>query len=360
MGVKSLNTLIINHAKNSEKKIHLSKFNGYKLAIDTNVYLYKYLYGKSNHINGIFFMVNKMKKFGITPIFIFDGKPPKEKNQKIIQRKSIRNKLQTRLLNLKSKLNLEDDNNKKNEILEEINNIEKKIMYVNKVVVQKTQALFDNLGVAYINADCEAEHYCSKLCRLGIVEGVISEDTDTIASGSKLVLRDFSNRDDNITCFDINEILYGLNLNYNSFVDLCILLGNDYNNRPRGYSIDTILKFVQEFGSIEKILNANMIKYIKFDYNKIRKIIKLDDINIDLVEINNQFNKIGNLDKSINFLDEHSTIDRQTYQHRLKLMFKKNKKKRSSNFLKDNPYLKNLKMGYNNFKQIDSSYNIMY
>ena len=83
MGVKSLNTLISSYTSNGEKKIHLSKFKGYKLAIDTNVYLYKYLYGKSNHINGIFFMINKLKKFDIEPIFIFDGKPPEEKMIKL-------------------------------------------------------------------------------------------------------------------------------------------------------------------------------------------------------------------------------------------------------------------------------------
>ena len=81
MGVKSLNTLVSNFTNNGEKKIHLSKLSGYKLAIDTNLYLYKYLYGNKNHVNGIFFMINKLKKFNITPIFVFDGKPPDEKKK---------------------------------------------------------------------------------------------------------------------------------------------------------------------------------------------------------------------------------------------------------------------------------------
>ena len=73
MGVKSLNTLISSYTTNGEKKIHLSKFKGYKLAIDTNVYLYKYLYGKSNHINGIFFMINKVLVTSPTNDRILDG-----------------------------------------------------------------------------------------------------------------------------------------------------------------------------------------------------------------------------------------------------------------------------------------------
>ena len=79
MGIKNLNTLIESNSQNGINKRHLSSFSGKVLAIDTNVYLYKYLYGKSNHIDGMFFMINKFKKFGITPIFILDGKPPDEK-----------------------------------------------------------------------------------------------------------------------------------------------------------------------------------------------------------------------------------------------------------------------------------------
>ena len=43
-------------------------------------------------------------------------------------------------------------------------------------------------------AECEAEHYCSKLSMLNLVDGVISEDTDTLACGSKLIIRQFSNQ----------------------------------------------------------------------------------------------------------------------------------------------------------------------
>lgn len=362
MGVKSLNTLISSYTSNGEKKIHLSKFKGYKLAIDTNVYLYKYLYGKSNHINGIFFMINKLKKFDIEPIFIFDGKPPEEKNDKIIHRKAIRNKLQQKLLDLKSDLTLEVDKENRSKILDDIENIEKKIMYVNREVIKKTQELFDLMGVGYINADCEAEQYCSKLCRLNLVDGVVSEDTDTIACGSKIVLRDFSNRDDNITCFNLDEILYDLNINYNSFVDLCILLGNDYNNRPRGYTPEKILELVRSYGSIDNILKNGQIKYLNYDYKNIRDIIKLTNINVDLHEVCIQLKKNHNIEKLLKFLDENSTIDKKTYLHRVKLMFNNSGdiSPKSKFKLPENPYLKNLKNSYNHFDFADVQYNSIY
>ena len=278
MGIKSLNNIIVNYTKKGAKKVHLSKFSGLRVAVDTNVYLYKYLYGKSNHIDGIFFMINKFKKFNIMPIFIFDGKPPVEKSDKIKSRKFIRSKLEEKLLSLKSDLDIISEEEKRGELLKEIKKVEKKIVYVNRDVVLKTIELFDLMGIAYIRADCEAEHYCSKLCKLNLVDGVVSEDTDTIACGSKLVLRQFSNKEDMVVAYNLDSILYDLDINYNSFVDLCILLGTDYNNRLRGFNPAKILALIKEYKSIEKILKNNIIYELNFDYESIRNIIKLKNI----------------------------------------------------------------------------------
>ena len=62
MGIKNLNTLLEQFAKNGINKTHLSKYSGLTFAIDANIYLYKYLYGNSNHLDGIFFQVNKFTK----------------------------------------------------------------------------------------------------------------------------------------------------------------------------------------------------------------------------------------------------------------------------------------------------------
>ena len=66
----------------------------------------------------------------------------------------------------------------------------------------------------YISADCEAEHYCSKLCNMNFVDGVVSEDMDTIACGSKLVIRNFTKNRDDYAIYVLNEILYDFNMTY--------------------------------------------------------------------------------------------------------------------------------------------------
>ena len=329
MGIKNLNGLIENYTSSGKVKKHLSSFNNKIFAIDTNVYLYKYLYGKSNHIDGMFFMINKFKKFNITPIFVFDGKPPNEKADTIKNRKIMKDKLKEKLLNLNAQLLLKDDLSEIALLKTEIDNIEKKIMYVNKNVLDKTKELLDLMGITYINADCEAEHYCSKLCKLELVDGVVSEDMDTIACGSKLVIRNFTNKDDFVDAYYLNNILYDMNISYKSFIDLCILLGNDYNNRPRSLNPDEIFDLIKKHNSIENILNDNLLTNWKCEYNTIRNIILLSDVIVNVQKFIKQTNKPYFLDNLLEFLKNNSTIEEKTYRHRINLIYNNNLNKNS-------------------------------
>jgi flap endonuclease-1 len=317
MGVKNLNSLIEKYSPNGKSRQHLSIFNGMTFAVDTNVYLYKYLYGKSNHIDGMFFMVNKFKKFGITPIFIFDGKPPTEKMNTIIQRREAKNKLNERILDLKAQINNEYE---QEDIKEEISNIEKRIVFVNVDIIQTTKELFDHMGISYIDASTEAEQYCAKLTHMGLVSGVVSEDMDTIACGTKMVIRNFSNRDDMVDVYYLDNILTEMNLSYDSFIDMCILLGNDYMQRPKGYTPNEIYMDILNYHSIESVLNNRDIKLNNNVY-RLRELYLIKNIEIDESFIYDQKNKKRNIDNLLTYMKSNSNIDEQTIKHRINKMY---------------------------------------
>jgi flap endonuclease-1 len=320
MGVKNLNSLIEKYSPNGKSRQHLSYFNGSTFAVDTNVYLYKYLYGKSNHIDGMFFMVNKFKKFGITPIFIFDGKPPTEKMNTIIQRKEAKQKLHERILDLKAQINIDDFTN--NNIETQIENIEKRIVFVNVDIIQSTKELLDLMGVSYIDATAEAEHYCAKLNQLGLVSGVVSEDMDTIACGTKMVIRNFSNRDDMVDVYYLDNILSEMNLSYDSFIDMCILLGNDYIQRPRGYTPCEIYTDIMNYGTIDVVMNNRDIK-MTTNITRLRDLFYIKDIDINISNIHEQMDKKWDIEKLIEYMNENSNIDEPTIKHRINKMFNK-------------------------------------
>jgi flap endonuclease-1 len=259
-------------------------------------------------------MVNKFKKFGINPLFIFDGKPPDEKINTIISRRENKQKLHERIMDIKAHINLNDELYNS-----ELSSIEKRIVFVNFDIIQTTKELLTYMGISYIDADTEAEHYCSKLNKLGLVNGVVSEDMDTLACGSSIVLRNFSNRDDMIDEYNLTTILTEMNINYNSFVDMCILLGNDYIPRIRGYTPDDIYNDILNYENIETIIENKSIKLIG-DIDRMREIYNTKKIEIDIDNFNNM-KPITNLIELSSFLRQNSSIDYETIQNRIHKMY---------------------------------------
>ena len=100
MGIRSLTSLIKQKSPNSIQTTALYSLSGKKVAIDTSIFLYKslsnyrhngeYLKNKDgkvvSHIIGIFYKTIQYLSLGITPVYIFDGKPPIEKKEIIIER----------------------------------------------------------------------------------------------------------------------------------------------------------------------------------------------------------------------------------------------------------------------------------
>ena len=167
MGIKNLNNLISEFTKIDPKnKISLSKFKNKIFAIDANLYIYKFLYANGNHINGLFFMINKLCKFNITPIFVFDGEAPKEKKKTLENRKKLKKKIQTQVINLKASLFITENKIKKAEINKKIVNLEKRLVYIDKEVINSSKKLFELMGILYINASSEAEQLCANLTKV--------------------------------------------------------------------------------------------------------------------------------------------------------------------------------------------------
>ena len=72
--------------------------------------------------------------------------------------------------------------------------------------------------------------------------------------------------------------------------------------------------------SIENLLDNGLMGSWSCNYEKIRQIICLTDIDIDSTTILNQYSKKPNLTLLKLFLKENSTIDEKTYLHRINLI----------------------------------------
>lgn len=298
MGIKNLTSIIKQHAPDGIKKVHLSEYRGRILAIDTSIYLYKYMYN-GNHLEGFVRQIMRLMRNNITPLYVFDGKPPEEKKGILEDRKQKRDVLTTKKKELEDMLdsiNKSDSPDKPTlstgvieepidsgmnqvQIKAELQKITKKIIRITSDDIRKCKELFRLFGVPYIDSDGEAEDLCSQLCKEGLVYGCMSEDTDILANGGCLFIRDFNANNDYVTEYTLSVILNNLKLTYNQFVDMCILCGCDYTNKISGIGPVNAFKYVLLYETIDEIItniNNNTLKKHNipdnFDYIKAREL----------------------------------------------------------------------------------------
>ena len=86
MGIPQLNHYLQQKSDNGIREIPLSEIKGRSIVVDTSIYLYKYL-SEGSLIEGFYHLITKLRQFSISPLFIFDGKPPPEKQGELDERK---------------------------------------------------------------------------------------------------------------------------------------------------------------------------------------------------------------------------------------------------------------------------------
>lgn len=307
MGIKNLKVILQRKCKIAINTRKLDSYRGMKLAIDASIFLYKTKYNNNDPIEGFTRLTLRLLKNQITPIFVFDGKPPKEKDGVLQFRKDKKNFMKVKKIIVEKcmeldrsnfeifqsnindfiqensfSINLEEEellyyfNRTNDELEKEIDKISKKIIYISSEDIEACKKLFDIFGIKYIQATCEAECLIALLCKDNYVDGCISEDSDVLANGGYLFLRNLSADKNTIEEYCLQGILNSMNFTFDNFLDLCILCGCDYTPKINGMGPITAYKLIQKYGNIEEFLKMNN-KYIipnNFDYIKARELFK--------------------------------------------------------------------------------------
>lgn len=200
-----------------------------------------------------------MLEHGLKPAWIFDGKPPKLKNGELAKRKKIK----------------EEAKDKMNDAAE-IGNMEEALKFktrtvtITKTMKEDAMKMLKLMGMPVVEAPCEAEAQCASLCKAGKVFATVSEDTDCLTFGSNVVLRGLNSKKEPITEVNYEEMLKGLELTHEEFVDMCILCGCDYTDSIEGVGPVTAYNLIKLYKNIEGVLkflqNENEREDIKKKY----------------------------------------------------------------------------------------------
>lgn len=325
MGIRSLASLIKQKSPNSIQTTALYSLSGKRVAVDTSIFIYKslsnyrhngeYIRNKEgkivSHIIGIFYKTIQYLAVGITPIYIFDGKPPVEKMDVLIERS--KKAEESKLLSQ----NTQDP--------EEALKHEKSSIRVKKHHIDDIKQLFDLMGVSYIHPEGEAEAYASELCRIGFVDYVVTEDMDTLVHGCPRMIRNCMDksikRKDVVSVIDLEDVLKNFNMNMTEFIDLCILCGCDYC--PSIPKVGTVRSFnyIQIFRNIEALIESKKCNNIPEEfiqkYNNSRKLFEVfkNKINLEDLPIHTSTCDYDNLSK---YLIEECDISEKRAENALK------------------------------------------
>ena len=146
MGIKHLNKFIKTNCSDCLTTVSLSNLKDKEIAIDASIYLYRFRSEKCL-IENIYLMVSLFKKYNITPIFVFDGKPPPEKQSVLLERSIRKAEAKEKYENYKKKLVETYDQNDKHDINMEMAKLEKKFICIKNREIKIVKELLDSMGI---------------------------------------------------------------------------------------------------------------------------------------------------------------------------------------------------------------------
>jgi 5'-3' exonuclease len=298
MGIRYLNRFLRENAYPSIKMISLAELSGKKIAIDISIYMYKYA-AENTLIENMYAMLSMFRYYNIIPIFVFDGKPPAEKKELLLKRRSDRkesldeyDKLQNILKN-----NNDIEEYEKQEILGQMDILKRNFIKIKKTDIDIVKRLIRAYGATYYDAPGEADELCALLTIKGKVWATLSEDMDMFVYGCNHIIRYLSLLNHSAVLYDMKSILQNLGITQKELREICILSGTDYNSlsddKKNTHHLNATLKLFKKYYKDKKKENIDLhfydwliknTNYIE-DYELLKKIYTLFDLTNNHIEV---------------------------------------------------------------------------
>ena len=342
MGIKNLNKLLRAKCPEVFENIHISEYSYKTIAIDTSLYLcsYKSCYGESGWLSAFIKLVACLRKNEVHCVFIYDSGCVPEKLGERAERRENRRKMEERVWKLEESL---DEYHKTGEVsqllkdfLSKRSSKQKRLLspetkmsfdakaaqyYIDKSKKQlftlhpddykKTRLLFDILQVPYYDAPLEAETMCADLCKRGLVDGVLTEDTDVLAYGVPVFISKININTGECVRIKYGNLLQKIELTALQFLDLCIMCGTDYNKNIYRIGPSKAYDLIKKHEHIDGIKSntphdTNILKFIRVreiftDYKK-DELKKIPYCGAPEEAILNPFLKKHNIDISLPYI----------------------------------------------------------
>ncbi|KIW61935.1 hypothetical protein PV05_02001 [Exophiala xenobiotica] len=121
---------------------------------------------------------------------------------------------------------------------------------VTQVMVQECQALLRLFGLPYITAPMEAEAQCAELVHLGLVDGIVTDDSDIFLFGGTRIYKNMFNAAKYVECYLASELEKEFLLDRRRLIRFAHLLGSDYTEGIPGVGPVTALEILTDFDTL--------------------------------------------------------------------------------------------------------------
>lgn len=247
----------------------LDALRGRTVAVDGNLELYQFLSvmrsregeplkdsrGRiTSHLNGLAFRTTRLLvDYDIRPVFVFDGPPPDLKRDEIRKRREARERSQR-------------EYDAAVAAGDYATAWSKAVMTsrLTRPMVEEAKSLLSLLGIPWVQAPSEGEAQAAFLARRGDAWAAGSKDYDSLLFGATRLVRFLAvgsteflpsrgrSRSVPPEVLELDENLRSLGVTREQLVDVAILVGTDFNEGVKGIGPKTAVKYVREWGSLER------------------------------------------------------------------------------------------------------------
>lgn len=307
MGIQNLGKFLRTQCPQVYKATHLSKFAYKKIAIDVSLFMCKYKYAcRDDWLNGFLRLVQALRANDVHCVFVYDGGAPPEKDKEREARAQQRRKTEDNitkieadfdtylvsgtvapsLVNLQKRLHkqtkrkfhsLLDPESKEIDtglLGEAVADLRNGLVKISSADFELTRKLCHALGVPTVQATLEAEATCFDLCKRGVVDAVLTEDTDVLAYGAHTFLPKIDVFGHTCVQVNYNEVLECLDMSSDEFLDLCIMCGCDYNSNIPKVGPPTAYKLLKKYGNVERIATETGKDISCLNYEKTKDLFR--------------------------------------------------------------------------------------
>ncbi|KIA75754.1 single-stranded DNA endonuclease [Aspergillus ustus] len=123
---------------------------------------------------------------------------------------------------------------------------------VTQVMITECQQLLTLFGLPYITAPMEAEAQCAELVSLGLVDGIITDDSDIFLFGGTRVYKNMFNQSKYVECYLTSDLEKEYALHRKKLISFAHLLGSDYTEGIPGIGPVTALEILTEFSALDE------------------------------------------------------------------------------------------------------------